>query len=178
MIDLRKPLNLLLAIVALPQAGCIAVFGVRESDIRSDGPRQTFVVDGDSDGSDDAAPIRRLLKSLARADSSGDAEAAARLYTQDAEWLPPDRSAVFGREAIRESYERLFEGRDIGVEINADEIEISGDMAYARGTTRITPRGDSAAAPTADDFLMVLQRDSDGLWKIDCLMWHPAAASQ
>jgi uncharacterized protein (TIGR02246 family) len=176
MIDLRKPLNLLLAIVALPQAGCIAVFGVRESDISNDVRRQAFVIDSDS--SDDAAPIRRLLKSLARADSSGDAEAAARLYTTDAEWLPPDRPAVVGREAIRESYERLFEGRDIDVDIDADAIEVSGDMAYARGTTRITPRGESAPAPTSDSFLMVLQRDSDGLWKIDCLMWHPAAASQ
>ena len=98
-------------------------------------------------------------------------------YREDAILLPPNASVVAGRPAIRAWYEQgLFRHFRCEVSFDADETEVSGDWAFARGyiNGRLNPKADEPLIKLHEKFTMILRRDQDG-WKIARLIWNSDA---
>lgn len=127
------------------------------------------------DHDDVMAAINRLIA----ADNAGDLEGVAASYAEDALLIPPAGAAhIRGRAAIREHYRRLFAAQRFEIELDIEEIEIDGGLAYVIGTTGgfVVSRSDGERRRVNDDFLMVLRRASTSEWLVARLIWNAAPA--
>jgi len=117
--------------------------------------------------------VRAVVASLIAADNAGDLEAVMLQYGLDPVLMPPGREAIRGREAVRRHYARLLADTDMDLEAESVETVVTGDWAFDRGFTkgRVTPRG-GGPIQIHDRYLMLLQRGSDGAWRVSRLIWH------
>jgi len=99
--------------------------------------------------------FERLVASYASAVEAGDAEAIARLYTEDALLLTPGYPPISGRQNIQENYKESL-GDGYKLTVNIQSFQDLGDTAYAVGTYE-TEYGNG-------NWLEVLQRQSDDSW--------------
>jgi uncharacterized protein (TIGR02246 family) len=113
--------------------------------------------------------IDSLRARYAAAWRSADAAGIALLYTTDAVLLYPDQPALRGRPAIRTYFEGFF--AEFGQEeftLTSEELQITDHWAFDRGTVRWrgVPRG--GGAPVSDDgkYLVILERQADGSWRV------------
>jgi uncharacterized protein (TIGR02246 family) len=96
-------------------------------------------------------------------------EQIAELYTDDAYVLYPNQPAVEGKLAIRDYFRNFF--RDFPkneFELASAEIVVTGPWAFDRGTYRWkgTPRAGGKAIEDNGKYLVVLQQQGDGTWKV------------
>ena len=122
---------------------------------------------------EDVASVRDVLAGLSSADNSGNLDAVVSHYREDAMLLPPNAGAVAGRPAIRVWYEQGFHHFRFEVSFDVEEIQASGDWAFARGyiNGQLNPKADEAPVRLHEKYLMVLRRDPGG-WKIARLIWN------
>lgn len=110
--------------------------------------------------------IVAALQSLVSTLEDPDPRKRAYAYTEDATFVMPGIPPVHGRE---EMLRRLETGAVLrSVTITPYTIEGSYDLACAYGRfTCITDRTEAApGGPVAMRFLMVLRKESDGVWRI------------
>ena len=106
----------------------------------------------------------------------------AALMTADAHDMEPGQPTLVGASAVQEGLMGLFQQNSAQIEITGEKTDVSGDMAYDRGTYRntITPKAGGAAMTEEGRYLVVLKRQADGSWKLVELMGNvptaPAAA--
>ena len=116
----------------------------------------------------DEAQINQLRDVFVAAFNAGDAAAIADLYTPDAVVMPQNQQAVTGHEAIMDSNKAMFDQYTPKISLTSVETKIFGDVAFDRGTytTELTPK--SGGSPISDEgkYLVVIQRQSDGSWKV------------
>jgi uncharacterized protein (TIGR02246 family) len=120
---------------------------------------------------DRAAELQKIddLRSLfVAAYNSGDAAAAAALYTGDAVFMPANEPAAEGRQAVQDSLQRELAQGPAKISITPQETEIAGDWAYERGQAviTITPKGAKDAVEISSKYLVILRRQADGAWKV------------
>ena len=94
--------------------------------------------------------IRKSAESaISAADEAGlkaarakDIEGATANYAADAAWLPPNATAVQGKEAIRAEWAKLLgmPGLNIDWQITKLQVSASGEMAYALDSYQIATR--------------------------------------
>ena len=116
----------------------------------------------------DLAGINKLRDDFAAAFNAGDAARVTDLYTADAIILPQNSPAVTGKDAIL-SYEQDFFGKfAANISIAAEETKIAGEWAFDRGTYKmqLTPKGGGKPAEDSGKYLVMLQRQADGSWKV------------
>ena len=101
--------------------------------------------------------------------NSGDAAAAAEYYTEDGIRMPPNDKAVSGREAIAAFIKQGMEMGIAKVKLTTDEVEVSGDMGFARGTyVIIDPEGNEADSGK----WMQVGKKIDGKWYAYRDIWN------
>ena len=79
------------------------------------------------------------------------------------------RSEIIGKENITKYFEPSFELFSVNVAVYGDtEIQISGDMAFSRGTytLSLTPKEGGATTTFNGKWLDIEKRQTDGSWKI------------
>lgn len=115
---------------------------------------------------DNRVTIEAALAEWVETYSRNDWEALAMLFTPDAVMMPPNGSAVTGRDAIA-AWENEYEaGFRIAFELAA--IEGSGDLAYVRGRSCVfIPDGAGGYGVDLGKFLEVRRRQPDGDWLIE-----------
>ena len=106
----------------------------------------------------------RLVAAYIGATEAGDAEAIARLFTEDALLLTAGHPPISGRQAIQDNYKESM-GDGYKLTINVQSFQDQGDIAYVAGTYE-TENG-------TGNFLDVLQRQSD-----DSLLLHRVCANR
>ncbi len=106
----------------------------------------------------------RLVAAYIGAAEAGDAEAIARLYTEDALLLTPEHPPISGRQAIQENYKESM-GDGYKLTVNVQDFQDQGDTAYAAGTYE-TEDGNG-------NWLEVLQRQRD-----DSLLLHRVCSNR
>ena len=116
----------------------------------------------------DLAAIRATDTAFSSAAAAGNGAGLAALYLPDAHLMPPNATAIRGREAIGKFWGGLVGAYRVQATVTSEEIEGYGDLAYARGryTMDLTPKG--KAGPPAHDqgkFLEILRRQPDGSWR-------------
>lgn len=122
---------------------------------------------------EDAGAIAELDVRFRQSILEGDWVTFAGLYADSAVLMPPNASAVIGRQAIME----WFGGA--GVQISAftgasASIEGTEDLAYNRGTYSLTFVPPGAARPMTEKgkYLWIVRKGADGVWRISADIWN------
>jgi uncharacterized protein (TIGR02246 family) len=117
----------------------------------------------------DKAMIDTTREAYASAWRAGNAADVAGLYADDALVLYPNRPPIEGKAAIQTYFDQFF-GDFIQdeFELTSAEIQIAGSWAFDRGAYRWkgTPKNGGSAIEDHGKFLVILQRQSDGSWKV------------
>jgi len=121
-----------------------------------------------------AAEARAVAAGIIAADNDRDMPRVLSYYAGDAALMPPGEDTVVGRDAIGPRYQRLFADFSPRIEGRVDEACVNGDRAFVRGHNggRLVPRGEGTPRDLDDDYLMLLRREPDGVWRISHLIWH------
>src|SRR5258706_4495710 len=75
--------------------------------------------------------IEQLLFSYRDALNASDVSKVLSLYTKDGVFMPTNAPTAKGQEQLKGSYEFVFKTIQIHIEFFIEEIEVSGDYAYA-----------------------------------------------
>ena len=119
-----------------------------------------------ADTTNGAASVAKVRQAWADGAHNKDAALVARMYTDDAVLVGSDQPLASGRSAIQAALEKNFPISH-GLQINSENTDVSGDLAYDFGTyaQEVQPPGGKATV-VGGAYLVVLKRQSDGSWKI------------
>ena len=121
------------------------------------------------DAPDDLAAIAKIRTAYAMAMEAGDATAIGNLYTEDGISQTNYEATMVGRAAIVEGQKKTFaDAAFSGMEITPEETHTFGTMGYERGRYKLTFTLKAGGAPTpqAGRYMLILQKDADGMWKV------------
>ena len=124
-------------------------------------------------GTDSArAAIEQVNTLFSEAIARGDAQAIAKLYTEDAILLPERGELVKGRQAIGEFWKTAMDGGVKSVTMTTLDVGGSGDLAHEVGSVLLTLQAEGRPPATASaKFVVVWKREADG-WKIHRDIWN------
>ena len=122
----------------------------------------------------DRAAIDKLRSDYQSSFNSNDASAAAAHFTESAVSMPPNDEALIGRQAITDDMVAMFEGMSADLTISSEEVEVAGDWAFDRGafTMKTTPKGDGDPMEDKGKYIVILEKQADGSWKIAREVWN------
>ncbi len=122
----------------------------------------------------DRAAIDKFRDGYQAAFSSNDASAAGAYFIESAVSMPPNKEALVGRQAITDDMVAMFEGMSAELTISSEEVEVAGDWAFDRGTftMKMTPKGDGEPMEDKGKYIVILQRQMDGSWKLAREIWN------
>jgi ketosteroid isomerase-like protein len=88
--------------------------------------------------------------------------------------LPPDGSIITGRQALMKLNQEFFNRSETLFDNKSDEIVVSGDWAFDRGTYRYTetPRAGGSTVITEGNYLWLARREPDGSWRHARIIWN------
>lgn len=121
----------------------------------------------------DRAAIKTLLFAYRDALNAASVDQVMPLYTTDGVFMPTGFPSAVGTEQVKGAYAGVFSMIKLNIEFFIDEIEVDGDHAFARttsrGTTLIHATGENV--PEENRELFVLEREK-GAWKIAQYMFN------
>jgi uncharacterized protein (TIGR02246 family) len=114
------------------------------------------------------ATFEQMLKEFSASLSAGDADRWLALWAEDGVQLPPDEPPVEGKTAIAAKMRGLLNRFKFDMTIQNMETHSTGDWGFVRGRYQatLTPKQGGVAIPIDGKYLTVLNRQSDGSWKI------------
>ncbi len=105
-----------------------------------------------------------------RVANSGDADAYAALYTQDAIWSPPDAPDRHGQSEIRFGY--IAKNADINAMMHVDDVRIASTLAYVSALARVQVKHRAKGGNSTYFYRgLWLLRKEHGQWKIQRQIW-------
>ena len=113
--------------------------------------------------------IKALWEEYSASALAGDPERRLALWAEDGIQMPPDREARFGIDTIRAATEAGMANVVTNeYAVIPEEVQVFGDLAFARGTysANRTPVSGGNPIQTDGKFMTILQRQADGSWKI------------
>lgn len=125
-------------------------------------------------GTADVAALRELHDQVTRAQNEGDASVFERTSASDVLVLPPDGALISGRQAHVDFNRKLFNAFTNIFDNKSEEIVVSGDWGFDRGTYRYTetPRAGGATVVREGNYLWLARRESDGVWRYARIIWN------
>ena len=117
--------------------------------------------------------VRAALDEFDRTFASGDADALAALFADDAQLLLQHGAPIEGRPAILAQWARLF-GEFDPASWRADHqiVEVHGDRAYSLSvySETLVHRGDDPSRLVNGRLVLFQRRDPNGRWRISMAM--------
>lgn len=127
-------------------------------------PGVAFAADGG-----DAQAVRGQLLQYEQALNASSTDKVMALYAADAVFMPQNSMPAVGRQAVRESYDRVFGAIRLNVRFEIDEVGVlSPGWAYARTCSNGAVQVLGSAAPPGPESnqeLFLLHREPDGQWR-------------
>ncbi|MHA2277182.1 MAG: YybH family protein [Candidatus Kariarchaeaceae archaeon] len=122
----------------------------------------------------DVKALRELVRQIENAASSRNLDDVMVLYADDAVEMPPDRQIVIGKEAIRSWLKPIYENYTGQIDSKVEDIQVSGDWAFQRMsyTESWTPKEGGDTTTVIGKWVLILQRQTDGSWKIATEIWN------
>ena len=117
----------------------------------------------------DAAAIRTLMhEGWERSLNEGDLEGWMSTMADDVAFMPPNEQVVEGIDAVRTSWQPVFEQFEMAEVLSVTEIAVGGDWAFVQGAYEIgmTPREGGETAVEVGKYLLILARQPDASWKV------------
>lgn len=121
----------------------------------------------------DQNAIKELLFAYRDALNASSTDQVIPLYTADGVFMPTGFPTSVGSDQVRQAYDGVFSMIKLNIEFFIDEVQVVGDHAFARTTSRGTTliHATGATVPEENRELFVLQR-TDGGWKIARYMFN------
>ena len=116
------------------------------------------------------AAIQALNQQWEKNFENHDLAGLAALFTEDCVRMPQGRPATVGRPALeaayRQDFAEVWETR-AKVRLNAEEVIISGEYAFARGSDTLIQDQDGRQLLDGETgkWLFIYRRQPDGMWK-------------
>ena len=135
-------------------------------------------INGSRGNEADVQAIRKLFSDFCEAHKYNDGAKLSEFYTDDAMLMPPDEPIISGKAAIASRYQQDLDKFTVVLITNSDEIEVSGNLGYVRGTftIRLTPKSEGEKIEISFKALSILRKDTDGSWKLYCDIWNSDAS--
>ena len=88
--------------------------------------------------------------------------------------MAPGAPVAQGRVAVADYYQQIFDQYETLLESGYDEVEVSGDLAFGRGTAYVTliPRDGGDPISATSKYINILQKQSDGTWLTTHDIWN------
>ena len=118
--------------------------------------------------SSDERAIREVISSWHRATADGDVDAVLGLMADDVVFLVAGQAPMIGRGAFERGLRQLLADHRIESSGEVQEVEISGDLAYAWAKLRvkIVPLKNGHPSTRAGNALSILRKQPDGAWVV------------
>ncbi len=115
----------------------------------------------------DRAAIDEFAINYGRAFESGNIDDILEMVTDDFVALSPDKPPISGKQRVREEIEADFQTLQVQRLIfEHAEVKVTSETAYAWGTSTATVLVNLERITVKGKYLWVLQRGSDGTWKL------------
>jgi uncharacterized protein (TIGR02246 family) len=114
------------------------------------------------------AAIQALHQQWEKAFENHDPAGLVALFTEDCVRMPQGGAATVGRPALEAAYRQDFAEvwkSQAKVRLNAEELIISGDYAFARGADMLIQDRDGRQVEETGKWMFVYRRQPDGTWK-------------
>jgi ketosteroid isomerase-like protein len=108
------------------------------------------------------------------AENAGSVNQFRSFFADDLVVMGPDKPPVTGGDTVAAQMRVFHEKFAVQVEYNSQEIVVSGDWAFDRGTERytLTPKAGGAPIHKSGNYLYLYQRQGDGSWKQSRVIWN------
>lgn len=129
----------------------------------------------------DARAITQLANQYTAACNTGDVAGFIATCADDIVFLPPDDNAVVGADAVAAYIKSgFFDPFEVHLSFVFDELNVTGDWAFARGPfeLRLTPKPGGEPVVDRGKFIDVFRRQGDGSWRFARVIFNrnrPAA---
>ncbi len=122
----------------------------------------------------DVEAINQLPATFAAALNAGDLDGIMAGFTDDAVRMPPNAPAIIGKESIRSLMQTNLEQNTYQLDNPPEEVQVSGDLAFARGTytVTVTPKAGGESIQLEGKYLVIFQKQPDGSWKAARDIWN------
>jgi uncharacterized protein (TIGR02246 family) len=114
-------------------------------------------------------------RAFAAALKKGDSTAIAAMYAPKAKVLPPNSTAVGGREGIRRFWQGAMDAGVKSATLTTVDVETEGDLAVETG--RFVLFGADGKKLDSGKYIVVWKR-SKGEWKLFRDIWNSSAAAK
>jgi uncharacterized protein (TIGR02246 family) len=125
------------------------------------------------------AAIETLLFSYEKALNASDVPAVLALYAKDGVFMPSEAPTAAGHDAVEQAYRFVFSQIKLNIKFSIDEIQVNGDLAFARtisrGTTDVLAAGITVPEENRELFVLVKE---DGDWKIGRYIFNKMKPAQ
>ncbi|MHC4545075.1 MAG: YybH family protein [Planctomycetota bacterium] len=140
-------------------------------------PAEGTTEETEDNNEEDVKAIRKLFDDFCEAHKYGDGVKLAEFYTDDAMLMPSDEPIVSGKVAIASRYQRDFEDFTVELVTIPDEIDVSGNLGFVRGTftVKLTPKAEGEKIEITFKAISILRKGTDGSWKLYCDIWNSDA---
>jgi len=116
---------------------------------------------------DPEAEIRAHVQQFEEAAAVKDSRAIAALYAESATLLPPGMSPIQGRQNIQGFWQGFFDAGAADAKITTNTVRGSEPVFYEIGQySAMMPQPSGGTAPGTGRYLVVWERQSDGVLKI------------
>ena len=123
-------------------------------------------------GRPDQEAIRKLTQDMVGAYNAKDPAKTASYFAGNAVLMPPNSSAVRGKDAVQTFYENRFKQGVNALEVTPEEVVGSGDLAYMTGSYTLTLRPEGGAEQRdRGKVLWVARRMQGNGWRWQYEMW-------
>jgi uncharacterized protein (TIGR02246 family) len=131
----------------------------------------------DLDQEADIKAIRKFFSDFCAAHKYNDGAKLAEFYTDDALLMPSDEPIVSGKAAIASRFQQDFEKFNVEVTTTPEEIEVSGNLAFVRGTFTLglIPKAEGEKMVLTFKGISILRKGTDCSWKTSCDIWNSDA---
>ena len=123
---------------------------------------------------EDLLAIRAQTSAFQTAVRTADFPAAAEIMAEDIVVMVPNQASIVGRQAWSEWVGTWGIAEVTQYEIGIEDIHVSGDLAYVRGTFTEVLHLQGVEEPYADEgkFLQIWRKGADGMWRIAVDCWN------
>ena len=117
--------------------------------------------------------IQNINDEFDTASNAGDIDKVVSLFTDDAVRIPAAGPALVGKEAIRDWFQQVFDRYTLKQKNVLVDFKVSGELLFYRGTytTTNTPKEGGEPLQLNGDFVVIMQKQSDGSWRTICNSW-------
>ncbi|MDN3667979.1 SgcJ/EcaC family oxidoreductase [Echinicola jeungdonensis] len=122
----------------------------------------------------DIESIKSMSKARAKAFNEGDAKKITSYFTEDAVLMAPGTPPMTGPEAVEAYYQAIFDQYETRLNSYYNEVKVSGDLAYGRGTAEVIliPKNGDTIMTSTSKYLNILQKQPNGEWRTTHDIWN------